>query len=674
MATTKKKRAMTAEDLFNIALVSDPRPSPDGTLVAYVVTHLDKIMDDYRASIAIVPTSGGTPRMLTSGISRDTHPRWSPDGSTIAFVSNRTPLLPADGEISVNPAVKHPPQVWTIAVDTGEVVQVTTRKAGASAPEWSPDGNRLAFLSSVDAAEDRNRGREEPAVADERVIDRIRYRADGRGFIAGKYSHLFVVDATGGKAKQLTFGDMDDSQPAWSPNGREIAFVANRTQGRQLNEVSAIYAVPAAGGKVRPIAEDEAEFHSPVWSPDGKRIAFSGYLGTHYGSITRLWSAKANGTDRRCHTAKVDVSFTDEGMSDLHVGADQRVAWSADGKHLMSLVSQGGSTSVERVSVATGKRTQVVGGKRRVSGMAITGKQVVVVAGSIDRPFELFTASITGQELRQLTRHNAAWLREVTLASAEEVKFKSERDAMPLQGWLLRPPGGSTRRKLPLIVQIHGGPHAMYGYGMFHEMQLMAARGFAVFFSNPRGSAGYGSAFATCTRGDWGFSDMDDIMSGVDAVVAGGGIDPTRIGVTGGSYGGYLTNWIVGHTNRFKAAVTQRCVSNLHSMYGTSDIGFDFGEHEFGGTPWGDADLLLRQSPIQYVDKIRTPLLIIHNEGDLRCPIEQAEQLFTALKRLGRTTRFVRIPEEDHNLSRTGKPSRRLARLHHLVGWFEHYL
>jgi dipeptidyl aminopeptidase/acylaminoacyl peptidase len=214
----------------------------------------------------------------------------------------------------------------------------------------------------------------------------------------------------------------------------------------------------------------------------------------------------------------------------------------------------------------------------------------------------------------------------------------------------------------------------MYGYAMFHEMQLLAAKGYVVLFTNPRGSSGYGESFTTSTRGHWGESDMPDIIAGLDAVLDRDEIDPNRIGVTGGSYGGFMTNWIIGHTDRFRAAVTQRCVSNFHSFYGTSDIGFTFGEFEFGGTPWADAEKLLAFSPISYVEQMHTPLLIIHNEQDLRCPIEQAEQLFISLKRLGREVAFVRIPNEDHNLSRTGKPSRRLARLHHLIGWFDAHL
>ncbi|MGN6482952.1 MAG: alpha/beta hydrolase family protein, partial [Thermomicrobiales bacterium] len=250
-------------------------------------------------------------------------------------------------------------------------------------------------------------------------------------------------------------------------------------------------------------------------------------------------------------------------------------------------------------------------------------------------------------------------------------------DGKQIQGWLIPPAGFDPENPgtHPLIVQIHGGPHAMYGYAMFHEMQLMAAKGYAVLFSNPRGSSGYGEEFTGITRGCWGESDMPDVIAVLEQAIADHPwIDTANLGVTGGSYGGYLTNWIVGHDTRFKAAVTQRCVSNFYSFFGTSDIGFDFGVFEFGGTPWAEAEKLLKYSPISYVDKIETPLLIVHNELDFRCPIEQAEQMFTALKYMGKEVAFVRIPGESHGLSRNGTPSRRLARLHHMIGWFDSHL
>jgi dipeptidyl aminopeptidase/acylaminoacyl peptidase len=362
-------------------------------------------------------------------------------------------------------------------------------------------------------------------------------------------------------------------------------------------------------------------------------------------------------------------------MSDMFMGGDARPLWA--GKNSVHvLVSVRGATNVYLVSLNDGDVKPVTRGARRVVGISGGEKDGVLayVAGNGNTPFELFVADSDGDNERQLTFHNADFLDEVALSPAEEITFKSQAGDRDIQGWILKPYGFQAGVKYPAIVQIHGGPHAMYGQGLFHEMQLMAARGYAVLFTNPRGSQGYGEEFNSCTRGAWGESDMPDIMGGLDALIATGFVDESRIGVTGGSYGGYLTNWIIGHTDRFKAAVTQRCVANFYSMTGTSDIGFDFGVYEFGGTPWADTEKILKHSPITYVADMKTPLLIIHNEQDLRCPIEQGEQLYAFLKMLERDVAFVRIPGEDHNLSRTGTPSRRQARLHHMIGWFDSHL
>ena len=689
---------ITADDLFALHLVGDPQPSPDGSRVAYVVTRLDKEADDYKAAIWVVPIEGGEPVQLTGGSARDTTPRWSPDGTRIAFVSNRPPEQPPvappasddkEGEGGAKAAKqrkdatdKPKNQIWVIPIGGGEARQVTRQRHGASAPAWSPDGRTLAFLTASDRDDDPVHRWLAPVpetVADERVIETLRYRADGRGFYAGRHNHVWTIAAEGGDARQLTGGDTDDREIAWSPDGARIAFVGNRTPEREHNAVSAIYVVPAAGGDARPLVEMDARFDSPTWSPDGARLAFLGHLEAIVGGKNAaLWTVPAAGGEPTNHTAGWDRSFGDYGMSDVAVGSEQRPVWSPDGSTLLALASDHGTTHVHRVDLDDGGVAPVTTGPRRVAafGPAPDGRRLAFLAGDAAHPFELFVADVDGGNERQMTDHNRQFLAEVALAPVEELRFPSQAGDLELQGWLMRPPGAVAGDgvKRPLIVQIHGGPHAMYGHALFHEMQLMAARGYVVLFTNPRGSAGYGEAFTTRTRGKWGEADAPDVLGALDAVLARGGIDEARVGVTGGSYGGYLTNWLIGHTDRFRAAVTQRCVSNFLSMYGTSDIGFDFGEHEFGGTPWADTERLLRHSPISYVERMTTPLLIIHNEADLRCPIEQAEQLFVALKRLGREVRFVRIPDEDHNLSRSGTPSRRLARLHHLIGWFDDHL
>jgi dipeptidyl aminopeptidase/acylaminoacyl peptidase len=690
MGSASGKRAITADDLKAIQLVSDPQASPDGARIAWVVTKMAADDDTYTSALWLADRDGGNARQLTAGAHRDASPRWAADSATLAFVSNRPPMLPAPaapeetekGDTEAGKATKKKDvpepkpknQVWSIRIDGGEARQVTNHPNGAGTPVWSPDGTRLAFVASDDVAKDGDitAPMTNGGVADERIIRDIRYRFDGRGYLE-RYAHIWSVDIATGDASQLTFGDVNDDDPRWSPDGATIAFVGNRRDDRKLLNARTILAIPASGGEVRTLAPDDAVFDSPAWSPDGTRIAFVGHLDAKNGNTRNdaMWTVAVDGGEATNHTADTDVSFGDAGMSDVHAGSEFRPIWLDDGS-VAALASMNGETQLHRVDLNAGTVTACTSGKRRISGLTVAGDRLVYVSGQIHRPFELFTSALDGAGETQITSTNQAFLDEVALMEAIELDVTAA-DGQTIQTWLIPPHGfdANSSAKHPLVVEIHGGPHAMYGYAMFHEMQLFAARGYAVLFCNPRGSSGYGEEFTGITRARWGESDMPDIIAALDAALALPWVDADRLGVTGGSYGGYLTNWIVGHDDRFKAAVTQRCVSNFYSFFGTSDIGYDFGEFEFGGVPWKDAELLLKHSPISYVDKITTPLLILHSEQDLRCPIEQAEQMFNALKYLSREVGFVRIPEESHDLSRSGTPSRRLARLHHLIGWFD---
>ncbi|MBA2468321.1 MAG: S9 family peptidase [Chloroflexia bacterium] len=575
---------------------------------------------------------------------------------------------------SESPSGKPKDQVWTIRLAGGEAAQRTEHPNGASSPCWSPDGESIAFTAAdaIGKTDDFTAPSSVGPVADERVINDISYRFDGRGFLE-KYRHIWTVSLADGVSKQLTFGDAFDDEPAWSPDGTRIAFVSNRAKDRRrLWNRGAVYTVAVTDGKIATVSPEDAQFSTPAWSPDGGKLAFLGHLGTGSATNDSVWTVSADGADLTNLTGASDISFGDSGMSDVHAGSYGGPQWLDDGSMLV-LASQRGETQVYRVTTDQTVE-QVTAGEHRIAGFAPLGGNLAVIRGTVARPFALEVWSGDGPS-GAISHANDAFLAEVDLIDATHVPVKSA-DGMDIQTWLIPPTGfdESSGAKHPLILQIHGGPHSMYGYAMFHEMQLMAAKGYAVLFSNPRGSAGYGQDFTGCTKGIWGEADMPDILAAIDAACQLPWVDTDRLGITGGSYGGYLTIWTVGHDTRFKAAVTQRCVSNFYSFFGTSDIGTTFGVTEFDGLPWSDADKLLRHSPISYVDRIVTPLLILHSEQDLRCPIEQAEQMFASLKYMDKYVALVRIPDEGHDLSRSGTPSRRLARLHHLVGWFDQKL
>jgi dipeptidyl aminopeptidase/acylaminoacyl peptidase len=696
---TSAKRPLTVDDLFRITLVSDPQAAANGTGIAWVETRLDKDSDTYRSAIWIARPDGTKPRQLTAGSHRDSSPRWSPDGKTIAFLSNRPVIIHADrstcdGDDTANrdanpdatkKAARHgddkpQTQLWTIRVDGGEADQLTNHPHGVSAPAWSPRGDALAFTAMDDVTEED--GFDPPVsngvVADERIVRDIHYRADGQGFIE-RFSHLWLVELANKRARQLSRGDVHDSAPQWSPDGASIAFVSNRSPKRRHEWTwSAIYLLKIADGSTTALTPEDGQFGTPRWSPSGERLAFLGHLDATQGGSknANLWTVQPDGSQLVNHTEAWDISIGDSGMSDVHAASSGSLHW-LDDAGMLAIVSARGATQVHRIALDGELSThhQVSQGNHRVSGFAVDSNRLTLVRGAIDAPFELYVGDLDGAGAAQVTHANDELLQEVALSPAIELEATSA-DGQPVQTWILPPFGFSPESPAnhPMILQIHGGPHAMYGYAMFHEMQLMAAKGYAVLFCNPRGSAGYGEHFTTCTRGQWGESDMPDVIAAVETATGLGWIDPDRLGITGGSYGGYLTNWIIGHDQRFKAAVTQRCVSNFHSFFGTSDIGSTFGKLEFDGVPWHDAAKLLHHSPISHVSDMKTPLLIIHNELDFRCPIEQAEQMFTALKYLGRDVGFVRIPGESHDLSRSGTPSRRLARLHHLIGWFDSHI
>lgn len=675
-------RNITIEDLYKLKPVSKPRISPDGQRVAFVVTTIDEHKHQYRSSIWIVSTEGGEAKRFTAGPANTHSPGWSPDGRWLAFVSEREGESAGKDEKGQQKQGKGKPQIWLIPTDGGEARQLTFMQHGASNPVWSPDSRRLVFDAEVGPADEETEdGKPLPKV---RVIDRLWYRLDGVGFIYERRHHLFLVDIAGGEPQQLTDGDWDDGDPAWSPDGTRVAFVSSRAEDRWRTPCPDVYMLTISNGKageLRCVTNGSLACAAPSWSPDGQTIAFLGSTKFRSSGHVDLYTIPSNAEQGSATslTQEFEGSFQDWTNSDI---GDEHLspvpAWSSDGKTLYALASHRGASRVFAISIS-GAGTQpptLTSGDvhaRDFSTDKSTSK-IALLLGSPTRVQEVFVRSTAPSgELRRLTDFNEALLSEMVLSIPEYMPYTGA-EGWPIDGWILKPHTFDPTKKYPLIVEIHGGPATQYGYGFFHEMQLLTAAGYVVLYTNPRGSCGYGRDFSLAVRGAWGEKDSLDIMAGVDALLQKGYVDEQRMGVTGGSYGGFMTNWLIGHTDRFKAAVTDRCVTNLASDFGSCDFGWTFADDELDTTPWEDLERYMHMSPIKYVKNMHTPLLIIHSEQDLRCSIEQAEQLFASLKYLGREVLFVRFEGQSHGLSRGGHPKLRLERLRHILSWFEKYL
>lgn len=684
-------RSMTIEDLYNVKLVSNPRISPDGQSVACVVKTIDQKTYEYHTAIWLVPAAGGEARRYTMGKASAGNPSWSPDGRWLAFVSDREGELPGKGEKEQKKLGKGKPQIWLLPTSGGEARQLTFMEHGASNPVWSPDGKSILFAAPVGPSDEETEdGKPLPKV---RVIDRLWYRLDGVGFIHERRQHLFLIDNVGSAIHQesthrepiqLTDGDWDDSDASWSPDCSTIAFTSSRAEDRWRIPNPDVYTLTIANGtagELRCLTDGTIGCAVPSWSPDGQTIAFLANLKYRSGGHTDLYTipADAGRQAASCLTTGFEGScsdWTNSDMTDDHL--TPAPAWFADGKTLCVLAAHRGASRVFAISCdgAGSEPPTFTPGDVHVMDFSVDheARNIALLLETPTRIAEVFTCatSIPG-ELRRVTSFNDALIDELALASPEYMPYTGV-DGWPMDGWILKPVNFDPAKKYPLIVEVHGGPATQYGYGFFHEWQELVGAGYVIFFTNPRGSIGYGRDFSLAVRGAWGEKDSLDIMAGVDALLQRGYIDEQRMGLTGGSYGGFMTNWLVGHTDRFRAAVTDRSVVNLASDFGSCDFGWTFADDELDTTPWDDLDRYMHMSPITYVKNIHTPLLIIHSEQDLRCNIEQAEQLFAALKYLGRETLFVRFEGQSHGLSRGGHPKLRIERLQHIKNWFDKYL
>jgi dipeptidyl aminopeptidase/acylaminoacyl peptidase len=646
---------MIPEDLTRLSLVTDPQLSPGGRRIAFVVTTLSEDRDEYLANIWVTDVDGGSPRHFTAGPRRDLEPRWSPDGTRLAFLSERAP--------------REKLQLYVMPVDGGEPTKLTTLDNGVSSVTWSPDGSNLAFVSPVGGSREPESEDERRKSRPARVITSLKYRLNGEGFIYDRRPHVFVVAIDGTAPVQLTDGDFIDADPAWAPDGQSIVFVSARHAERDDDDASDLWRVPVKAGAPQRLTATAGPVLLPAFSPDGRTIAYLARPGRNaFGRNVRVFTIPSTGGDATCLTSALDRS-----CGALHV----RPLWSPDGRSMIVAVEDHGDTGLWRVAAQSGEMpTRVVGGERALNGFSSSadGRLLAFAASDPLAPPEAFVCRADGTGERQLTRMNRAWTEEVALSSPE--RFRLTREGFEIDCWVMRPAGFVPGQRYPALLNVHGGPHAQYGHGFFDEFQVYAGAGYAVIYANPRGSQGYGEAFTQAVVGDWGGGDYADVMAALDeALRRHPFIDAERLGVLGGSYGGFLTSWTVGHTDRFKAACSERAVNCQYTMFGTSDIGHTFNVVELGGAlPWEDMARYIERSPLTYAKNIVTPLLILHSEEDLRCPIEQAEQLFVALKKLRREVRFVRFPGENHEMSRSGKPRHRLERFRHILEWFAGHL
>jgi len=648
------KRGVTPEDYFAFEFISDPHISPDGKLVAYVVTTVDQKQNRRNSSIWMAAIDGSrAPWRFTTSPQNSNSPRWSPDGQSLAFISSRPGT---DGP----PATESRPQLWLLSMSGGEARRVTNLKNGASSFQWSPDGPRLACLSRTGPSDNRPDSKDK---SDVRHYSHISYKFNDTGWFDDKRSHIWIVDVKTSTAKQITSGDdWNDNDPQWSPDGTRIAFVSNRT-GKEYDENRNVdvWVIGSDGGQITKISDHEEGDNSPRWSPDGKTIAYIGRVREE--EHPKVWLApSAGGSSSVLAARNLDLIPSD-------------LDWAEDGKALYFQTGVKGETHLYRVDLASKELRPVTSGARAVRGVDINDKtrKMVYTSNDFKHLDDLYVSDLSGANERKLTRLNEALWRQLELQDVERISYKGA-DGWDIDGFFIKPVGFQEGKKYPMILSVHGGPAGMYGVDWFHEFQVYAARGWAVFFTNPRGSTGYGEKFERGIVSEWGGKDYQDVMNGVDAILNKySWIDRDRLGVTGGSYGGYMTNWIVSHTNMFKAAVTLRSVVNFISDDGTRDGAYGH-KRDFGGDIFEKFDLYWDRSPLKWAKNVKTPTLILHSDNDQRVPLEQGEQWFRALKHFGVTTEFVIFPRENHNLTRTGEPKHLVESLNWQVYWFDRFL
>jgi dipeptidyl aminopeptidase/acylaminoacyl peptidase len=691
-ATPPAKRSITDKDIFSFIWIANPQLSPDGSRVAFTRVNVDEKRTGYETSIWMVSTSGNdAPVRITNG-KHDAQPRWSPDGKRLAFVR---------GGEKDDAGKPKPSQIALLSLSGGEARVITDLPKGAAGPVWSPDGKRIAFSSTttpedIDKAARAKAGEKKPGAkaeaeddheSDIHVISRAVYRNNDEGFLDPKrHDHIWVIDVPATfddfpKPVQLTSGNYDEGEIRWTNDGARIYFLTTHVDEPYYETPSTeIYSIPSAGGTAEKLTTIPMDIGDFTLSPDGRRVAFLGAIThpIHSHSLTHLWvmDLSPNAQPRNL-TSDYDYDVGGSVFGDNAAprgGNGATLHWTPDGRSLYNIVNKKGITPIIRIDAQSGAVTEITHGDQAVLDFSITPDTRSIV-GLISTPVaigDLFSISPDGAQTR-LTDFNGKLWAQLNLTAPDEINYKSF-DGLNIQGWIQKPPDFDPHKKYPMILDIHGGPHAAYGWVFDHEFQWMAAKGYVVLYVNPRGSTGYGEDFANIIQYHYPGDDYRDLMIGVDELLKRGYVDEKKLGVTGGSGGGVLTDWTVTQTNRFAAAVSQRDISNWASWWYTADFTL-FQPAWFKAPPFEDPQDYTNRSAITFVKNIQTPMLFVLGESDSRTPPDSGgEQLFRALKYLHRPTAMVMFPRETHELSRSGEPWHRVERLDHIVGWFDKWL
>ncbi|MCL6699570.1 S9 family peptidase [Sphingomonas sp. NSE70-1] len=646
----------TGADLFNLSAASDPQISPDGRSIAYVRRSNDVMTDRARSTIWLIDVATGDERPLVTGTGSHSSPRWSPDGKRLAYVST------AEGGAS---------QLYVRWMDSGQTARITGLADSPQGIAWSPDGQRIAYLMNVPddgpklgSAPAKPEGAEWAKPLE--VIDKATYRVDGGGYLKPGFDHIFVVDALGGAPRQLTFGAYHDGNPEWTADGRGILFSAVRkADWEMIANDSEVYRLEVASGAVTALTDRRGPDAAPVASPDGRLIAYVGYDDHKKGfEQSDLYVMNSDGSAPRKVAAGLDRSI-------------DQMEWAADGRSIIASYEEEGSVTVSRIGLngSVSPIVRNVGGgslDRPYAGGSFSvsrGGTLAYTTDSATRPADVSVSS--GGKARQLTRLNDLSLSGKSMAQVRTLDVTAP-DGSRVPSWILLPPGYRDGTRVPVVLEIHGGPYASYGPHFSTDYQLYAASGYAVLYTNPRGSTGYGQAFADGIEKTYPDSNTADLLAAVDAAVASGIADPENLFVTGGSGGGVLTAWLVGKTDRFKAAASQKPVINWTSMALTADGIQFFGPYWMGGLPWENQSSYWARSPLSLIGNVKTPTLVVVGAEDYRTPVSESEQLYSALKLKGVPTMLVKVPNASHG-GIAARPSQSAAKASAIIAWFDKY-